>query len=173
MVSINDQSAGKKTNSDTAIQLHHSRHTILSICIMSIHGDGADAQLSGSLMSAGKQNRLQRAREADEQRQLTASCPAFADSPSLRASHYMPNRSMRPSSWHIHSDKFSVWPYISSDYDLERKVLAKEKRAAQAKQVSDKDFIVPQSILPLQGLCCFSQLEYDLGPYPVRSRLWL
>ena len=75
---------------------------------------------------------------------------------------------MRPSSWHIHSDNFGVWPYIASDYDLERKESARERRISHAKQMSEKDFIVPQGTLPIKGLCCFGQYEYDLGPYPVR-----
>ena len=123
--------------------------------------------LSNHINFAGKQERLHKTQQASLHNELTASCPAFSDSPSLRASHYMPRETMRPSSWHIHSDNFGIWPYHSSDYDLERKELAKEKRAAHAKQMSDNGFIVPHSILPIKGLCCFSHLEYDLGPYPV------
>lgn len=74
---------------------------------------------------------------------------------------------MRPSSWHIHLDNFGVWPYISSEYSREREELAKQKRVARALQVSDKDFFVPNAALPVKGLCCFGNYDYDLNPYPV------
>ena len=83
---------------------------------------------------------------------------------------------MRPSSWHIHSDNFGVWPYISSEYSRANEELAKQKRTAHALQLSDKDFIVPKAVLPVKGLSCFSQYDYDLSPYPVKhppSYLWL
>ena len=119
---------------------------------------------------AGKQERQQRSQQASMQRnRLTSSCPAFYDGPSLRASHYMPKTTMRPSSWHIHSDNFGVWPYISSEYSREKEELAKQKRLAHALQMSEKDFIVPSSVLPVKGLCCFGNYEYDLNPYPVTA----
>ena len=119
---------------------------------------------------AGKQERQQRSQQASMQRnRLTSSCPAFYDGPSLRASHYMPKTTMRPSSWHIHSDNFGVWPYISSEYSREKEELAKQKRIAHALQMSEKDFIVPSSVLPVKGLCCFGNYEYDLNPYPVTA----
>ena len=74
---------------------------------------------------------------------------------------------MRPSSWHIHSDNFGVWPYISSEYSREREELAKQKRVAHSLQVSDKDFFVPNAALPVKGLCCFGNYDYDLNPYAV------
>lgn len=117
--------------------------------------------------TAGKQDRQRRAQHGS--RKLTASCPAFTDSPSLRASHYMPNTIMCPTSWHIHSDNFGVWPYISSEYSRERDEAAKQRRRAAALRVSDHDFIVPNAVLPLKGLSCFSQYDYDLCPYPVSS----
>ena len=117
---------------------------------------------------AGKQERQRRSQQASIQRnRLTSSCPAFYDGPSLRASHYMPKTNMRPSSWHIHSDNFGVWPYISSEYSREKEELAKQKRIAHALQMSEKDFIVPSSVLPVKGLCCFGNYVYDLNPYPV------
>lgn len=79
----------------------------------------------------------------------------------------MPKTIMRSSSWHIHSDNFGVWPYISSEYSREREELAKQKRVAHALQVSDKDFFVPNAALPVKGLCCFGNYDYDLNPYPV------
>ena len=118
-------------------------------------------------MPTGKQERQRRAQQASVR--LTASCPAFSDSPSLRASHYMPSTTMRPSSWHIHSDKFGVWPYISSEYNRERVEASKQKRISQALWVSDKDFVIPNAALPVKGLCCFSHYDYDLSPYPVSS----
>ena len=81
----------------------------------------------------------------------------------------MPSTTMRPTSWHIHSDNFGVWPYISSEYSRERDEAAKQRRRAAALRVSDHDFIVPNTVLPVKGLCCFSQYDYDLCPYPVSS----
>ena len=124
--------------------------------------------LSMQVNGAGKQERQQRSQQASFQlNRLTSSCPAFYDGPSLRASHYMPKGTMRPSSWHIHSDNFGVWPYITSEYSREKEELAKQKRIAHALQMSEKDFIVPSSVLPVKGLCCFGNYEYDLNPYPV------
>ena len=100
---------------------------------------------------------------------LTASCPAFTDSPSLRASHYIPSNTMRPSSWHIQSDNFGAWPYMSSEYSREKDEASRQRRIAQALQVSDKDFVIPSAALPIKGLCCFSHYDYDLSPYPVSS----
>ena len=88
-------------------------------------------------------------------------------SPSLCASHYMPKASMRPSSWHIHSDTFGAWPYMSSEYSRERVLLAQQRKQSKELQVSEQDFIVPKTALPIRGQGCFSQLEYDLNPYPV------
>ncbi|DBB12886.1 TPA: hypothetical protein ACH3X3_005647 [Trebouxia sp. C0006] len=122
-------------------------------------------------VSRGKQERQQRSQQASIQHnRLTSSCPAFYDGPSLRASHYMPKGTMRPSSWHIHSDNFGVWPYISSEYSREKEELAKQKRIAHALQMSEKDFVVPSSVLPVKGLCCFGNYEYDLNPYPVERK---
>lgn len=81
----------------------------------------------------------------------------------------MPSTTMRPSSWHIHSDKFGVWPYIRSEYNRERVEASKQKRISQALWVSDKDFVIPNAALPVKGLCCFSHYDYDLSPYPVSS----
>ena len=121
---------------------------------------------------AGKQERQQRSQQASIQHnRLTSSCPAFYDGPSLRASHYMPKGTMRPSSWHIHSNNFGVWPYISSEYSREKEELAKQKRIAHALQMSEKDFVVPSSVLPVKGLCCFGNYEYDLNPYPVTASI--
>lgn len=116
-------------------------------------------------MTAGKQERQRRVQQGSSW--LTASCPAFSESPSLRASHYMPSTTMRPSSWHVHPENFGAWPYMSSEYSREKEELAKQRRLAEALRVSDHDFIVPNAVLPLKGLCCFSQYGYDLCPYPV------
>lgn len=76
---------------------------------------------------------------------------------------------MRPSSWHVHPDNFGVWPYMSSEYSRERDEAAKQRRRATALRVSDHDFIVPSAVLPVKGVCCFSQYDYDLCPYPVST----
>ena len=80
---------------------------------------------------------------------------------------------MRPSSWHVHSDNFGAWPYISSEYDREKQEVARQRRHAEALRVSDHDFLVPKAVLPLKGLCCFTHYDYDLCPYPVYHLLLL
>lgn len=129
---------------------------------------GAAGPLLNSGPTAGKQEQQDKLCRARSQSAMsTASMPMLNGSPSLRATHYMPRGSMRPSSWHIHSDTFAAWPYMSSEYSRERVLCAEQRKQSQELQMCEQDFVVPKAALPLKGQGCFSQLEYDLNPYPV------
>ena len=127
-----------------------------------------------TLCCTGKQERQDRLSRSRSQPAMSASIPMLNGSPSLCASHYMPKASMRHSSWHTHSDTFGAWPYMSSEYSRERMLLAQQRKQSKELQMSEQDFVVPKTALPIRGQGCFSQLEYDLNPYPVSTTLlWL